>query len=453
MTCLDPFNNVPLGGSGKPDHPIQIAAPHRNTDFDALACTIAATLLYPGALAVLPRSLNPNVRAFLSIHKDHFDTCNAKDIDLQRVGRLIVVDVNRWERLEGLSNLKKRKDLEIIVWDHHSNPSNIDTTECYQAETGAAITLMVQELKVRKTMISPIQATLFLTGLYEDTGHLTFPSTRPEDVYAAAWLMERGADLNVLGTFLRPAYGQRQKEILFEMVRNATRTRVAGYSVSIAHQQVDGHVDGLAVVVRMYRELVNVDAAFGIFNSSNGERCMVIGRSNVEGVNIGALMQALGGGGHPGAGSAMLRQVNPEAVQEMILELIQGNQQASVQVSDLMSFPVETVAADKSMREVADILHQKGCTGLPVVEAEKLAGVISRRDFRKLKRESQLDAPVKAFMSRDPVTIAPGLSPVAAARLMVKHDVGRLPVVEDGRLIGIVTRSDVMTYFYDLMPD
>jgi CBS domain-containing protein len=149
----------------------------------------------------------------------------------------------------------------------------------------------------------------------------------------------------------------------------------------------------------------------------------------------------------------MLRQVNPEAVEQMILELIQGNQQASVQVSDLMSFPVETVAADKSMREVADILHQKGCTGLPVVEAEKLAGVISRRDFRKLKRESQLDAPVKAFMSRDPVTIGPGINPLAAARLMVKHDVGRLPVVEDGRVIGIVTRSDVMTYFYDLMPD
>ncbi|MDY0312137.1 MAG: CBS domain-containing protein [Desulfobacterales bacterium] len=453
MTSLDPFNHLSFGGSADPDRPVQIATPHRNTDFDALACTIAATLLYPGALAVLPRSLNPNVRAFLSIHKDHFDTCNAKDIDLQQVGRLIVVDVNRWERLEGLSALKKRQDLEIIVWDHHNNPSNIDTTECYQSETGAAITLMVQELKVRKTMISPIQATLFLTGLYEDTGHLTFPSTRPEDAYAAAWLLERGADLNVLGTFLRPAYGQRQKEILFEMVRAATRTRVAGHTVSIAHQQVDGHVDGLAVVVRMYRELVNVDAAFGIFTSGNGDRCMVIGRSNVEGLNIGTLMHALGGGGHPGAGSAMLRQVNPQAVEEMILELIRGNQQASVQVSDLMSFPVETVPADMTMGEVAKVLHRKGCTGLPVVEAEKLVGVISRRDFRKLKRESQFDAPVKAFMSRDPVTIGPGISPVAAARLMVKHDVGRLPVVEDDRLIGIVTRSDVMTYFYDLMPD
>jgi len=39
------------------------------------------------------------------------------------------------------------------------------------------------------------------------------------------------------------------------------------------------------------------------------------------------------------------------------------------------------------------------------------------------------------------------------ARLMVKHDIGRLPVVENGRIIGIVTRSDAMAYFYDLLPD
>jgi nanoRNase/pAp phosphatase (c-di-AMP/oligoRNAs hydrolase) len=432
---------------------LQIVTTHRNTDFDALASVMAATLIYPGTVAVLPRSLNPNVRAFLSIHKDMFDHCLAKDIDLERVDRLVVVDTNRWERLEGLARLKKRHDLEIILWDHHANPGNIAASEAYQAETGAAITLLVQELRVRKQSISPIQATLFLTGLHEDTGHLTFPSTRPEDAYAAAWLMERGADLSVLGSFLRPAYGEKQKNVLFEMVRTARRTRVAGYTVSISRQQVDGHVDGLAVVVRMYRELVNVDAAFGIFTSPDGSRCMVIGRSQVDGLSIARIMQALGGGGHPGAGSAVLHEVNPEAVEEMILELIRGNQRASVQVSDMMSFPVHTVSVDYSMRQVANILREKGCTGLPVVDGETLVGVISRRDFRKLKRDSQFDAPVKAFMSTRVQTISPGASPMEAARIMVKHDVGRLPVVEDGRIIGIVTRSDAMLYFYDMVPD
>jgi CBS domain-containing protein len=56
-------------------------------------------------------------------------------------------------------------------------------------------------------------------------------------------------------------------------------------------------------------------------------------------------------------------------------------------------------------------------------------------------------------MSTKVQTIAPGLSPIHAARLMMRHDVGRLPVVAEGRIIGIITRSDTMLYFYDLLPD
>ncbi|NJL58517.1 MAG: CBS domain-containing protein [Desulfobacteraceae bacterium] len=82
----------------------------------------------------------------------------------------------------------------------------------------------------------------------------------------------------------------------------------------------------------------------------------------------------------------------------------------------------------------------------------KLMGVISRRDFRKIRKESNLNSPVKAYMSVNPITIEPGKSPMQAARMMVKHDIGRLPVVDNGQIIGILTRSDVMTYFYDLLP-
>jgi len=199
-----------------------------------------------------------------------------------------------------------------------------------------------------------------------------------------------------------------------------------------------------------------VDAAFGLFVSAekNGARkCMVIGRSDNDGLDVGALMKSLGGGGHPGAGSAMLKNVNPEAVAGMIVDLIQGNQQSSVQISDLMSFPVFAVAPDTPMQTVANMLHQRGCTGLPVVDNGRLVGIISRRDFKKIRRQDRLQAPVKAFMNTQVITIEPGKSPMEAARIMVRHDIGRLPVVENERMIGIITRSDAMTYFYDLLPD
>ena len=87
------------------------------------------------------------------------------------------------------------------------------------------------------------------------------------------------------------------------------------------------------------------------------------------------------------------------------------------------------------------------------MSGEKVVGVISRRDFKKVRKDSQLSSPVKAFMSTRTILVGPEESLSQAVRLIVKHDVGRLPVVKNDQIIGIVTRSDAMRYYYDLLPD
>jgi len=432
---------------------MQIVTTHKNTDFDGFASVIAATLLFPESVAVLPKTLNPNVKAFLSIHKELFATRTPGDVDAKQVERLIVVDTNSWSRLDRMDSLRGRKGIEVWVWDHHLEKGSIQAHRSCIEPVGATTTLLVRELKAKRKILTPMQATLLLAGIYEDTGSLGFPSTRAEDAYAAGWLLERKADLNILSTFLKPAYSEKHKAILFQMLQHAKRSRVKGHSVSINQMSVEGHVDGLAVVLRMYMEILNVDAAFGVFFDREKDRCMVIGRSQSEELDVGAIMRSMGGGGHHRAGSAQVRGISPDAVGQQILERIKGHQQASVQISDLMSFPVHTVTAATRMEEVAMILRAKGVTGLPVVEKEKIVGMISRRDFRKMRKESQIASPVKAYMSNEVLSIAPSQSPMQAVQLMVQHDIGRLPVVEDGRLIGIITRSDVMRYYYDLLPD
>jgi len=402
----------------------------------------------------MPKSVNPNVKAFLSLHKDLFSWIEKPLVSLNQVERLIVVDTGMWERLNGLEQLRKHEDLEILVWDHHhmQKPSIKADWQCI-APIGANITLMLRCIKAEGLQLSPIQATLFLAGLYEDTGHLTFPGTTAEDAYCAGYLLSHGADLNIITKFLRPGYGEKQKSILFEMLKSARRDRINGHSVSISTLDLDGHVDGLALVVGMYRDIMNVDAAFGIFSHPDTKKCIVIGRSDAENLNVGDIMRSLGGGGHPGAGSAMLREAKPAAIEQMICDLIAGNNQASVRVSDLMSFPVHTIDAKTTMEQAAQILRVKGCTGLPVMQDGKLVGMLSRRDFKKIRKPSQLQSPVKAFMGTDIRTVEPFRSPLQAARIMGRHEIGRLPVIENGELIGIVTRSDVMHYFYDLLPE
>lgn len=429
-----------------------IITTHKATDFDAFASVVAGTLLYPDAVPVLPKAINPNVKAFLSIHKDLFEMHTAADINCDEVKTLIVTDTNHWNRLDGLSELQQRDDLEIIVWDHHTGGNITATWKC-QEKTGATITLLIHRLKKDKIALTPMHATLFLAGLYEDTGGLTFPSTTPRDAYAAAFLLEQKADLRILNSFLRPAYGQKHKNILSEMLKSASRLKIRGFTISINQTSISGHVSNLAVVVHMYREILNLDVAFGIFIDHQQDKCIIIGRSSIEDINIAKIMHTLGGGGHIAAGSAVIKSGNPDEIEKRIITMIRGNQISSVLVGDLMSFPVFSVSPDILMEDVAQLLRKKGCTGVPVVENDEMVGIISRRDFKRLKKNKQIKSPVKAFMNRACITITPDQSPVDAARLMVKHDIGRLPVVQDGKVIGIITRSDTMRYFYDLLPD
>ncbi len=426
---------------------------HKNTDFDALASLIASTLLYPSAEPILPKALNINVRRFLSIHKDHFSFKTAGEVDPETITRLIVVDTNSWDRIEGLGSLAERVDLNIDLWDHHLQSGDIRATWSRIKPVGAAVTLLVAEIRKRKKSLSPIEATLFAAGIYEDTGNMTFPSTTAQDAKATAFLLEQGADLNLIKNILRPVYGPKQKDILSEMLQKEKRVRLNGHEVAFNRVSIEGHTPGLSVVVDMYQEIANVDVSFGIFEESGRHHTILIGRSTVESLDIGAIMRQMGGGGHPSAGSALLKGVPPETIEKWCLELMSAPGRTSVKISDLMSYPVLTVSPKTAMREAALLFREKGCTGLPVLDGEILMGMITRRDFRKGRRPCRMDRPVKAVMTSKVVWIGPEGSVDRAARLMVKHDIGRIPVIDKGKLIGIVTRSDIMRYYYDMLPD
>jgi nanoRNase/pAp phosphatase (c-di-AMP/oligoRNAs hydrolase) len=431
---------------------MRIITTHKNADFDAFASLMAASVIYPDAVPVLPKTVNPNVKAFLSIHKDLFITSQLSEIDQNEVDSLIIVDASSWKRLEKLKKLKEKKKLEVIIWDHHTEGDIKSTWECVE-ETGAAVTLLVHEIIKNRKLITPIMATLFLIGIYEDTGNLTFSSTTSLDVSACAFLLDRKADLNVMNSFLRQTYGERQKKILFEMMDNAIRKTINGYRLCFSIVDIQGHISNLSVVVSMFRGLENVDGAFGIFVDE--KKCIIIGRSGIDGLDIGKLMRNIGGGGHPGAGSAQIKSefLQAEAVVELLCELIEGNQRSSISLSDIMSYPVYFVSPKTTMEDLGSLLREKGCTGVPVVENDCIIGVISRRDFKKIRKTEQMQSPVKAFMSPEVKSISSDKSPLEAARMMIKYDIGRVPVTDNNKMIGIITRTDTMRFYYDLLPD
>ncbi len=115
-------------------------------------------------------------------------------------------------------------------------------------------------------------------------------------------------------------------------------------------------------------------------------------------------------------------------------------------VEQFMTRDILTVQPDESVRRAAILMDWGRVRHVPVEEDEKLVGIVSYRTIIKLVAESGLDEdeflPVREVMKPDPISIPPSMPSVDAIRLMNEKGIGSLPVVEDGRLVGIVTEHD-----------
>jgi tRNA nucleotidyltransferase (CCA-adding enzyme) len=428
---------------------MQIAVTHTNTDFDALASLVAATYLYPDAIGVLPSQLRPNIKSFLALHRDLFKICSVREVDLERITGLIVVDTNNWGRLERLASLQQRRGLSIVLWDHHMKGGNIDPSWKCQEPAGSTITLMLRDIKKHDHALSPMHATLFLMGIYEDTGNLGYPSTTAEDAYAAGFLLENGADLNVAAAYLSSSFDGGHTDVLTKMLDSSRTHTFGGYDVGVLLVQVESSLTMLSSVVAKYKEIKGLDAALGIFTTGS-DRCMVIGCAGAQGIDIGGIMRKLGGGGHTGAGSAMVRSEDAESVRQRVIELIaEQMNRPRTWVRDIMSQPEVFAPSTTSVRDARSMVEGARSRTVLVLDDGRFCGLISKEECNKAKTGSQLKAPVKGLMRTNIPLVRPDDVPREALRLMTEAETGVLPVIEDGRLVGVVTRTDLILHIYE----
>jgi CBS domain-containing protein len=123
------------------------------------------------------------------------------------------------------------------------------------------------------------------------------------------------------------------------------------------------------------------------------------------------------------------------------------NALAHLRVAQAMNSNVVTIAPGAAIQRAARLMAGNRFGGLPVVDADRLVGVITESDiFRALGAYQSDGAPVslvRQWMTPDPITVGPKTKEPAARQLMTERHVRHLPVVEDGRLLGILSLGDV----------
>lgn len=417
---------------------------HEQPDFDALASLALARRLHPDGRIALPGALSPEIRSCVRLYRDRLDPREADEAAREPFDELVVVDTADATRLGPFA--RRLANVGITVYDHHPPASAGDVLPAGRGvvdRVGATVTLLVRELRRVEDDLPPELASLALLGLHEDTGGFSFDLTTAEDHEAASWLLSRGGTLELMRRFARGIRSEEHDRFRSRMLQEAEVVDVAGRPVAVAAFDWSPY---LAEVAGMANELLDLHGSDASLLAVRMEgRTLLFARAAGEAVDVGAaLREAVGGGGHGGAAFARSDDSLLRA-KEKVLNAFAHHTRPPLRARELMSRPVRTIRADGSVHDAARLLLRYGHNGLPVVGDDgQVVGVLSRRDVERALTHGLGRSAVSGFMGTPPVAAAPDDTLEALETLVAERNVGRLPILENGRLIGIVTRSDLL---------
>jgi tRNA nucleotidyltransferase (CCA-adding enzyme) len=410
---------------------------HENADFDALGALLGAKKCYPEAIPILPRRLNRNVRDFCALYGEALPFTRPEDLPRCHFRQVVVVDSQGIQSARGLT-----PKTQIHFVDHHPLNRELKPGMTFSGgEAGATTTLFVEQISERDLPLTPIEATLLLLGIYEDTGALSYVTTTPRDARAAARLLEHGAQLAIVNDFLHPPLTEAQHKLYQRLIEKIETIQVAGHAIAIAAARADTYVEEVSTLAHQLRAVYDPSALFLLVQME--DHIQLVARSERAEIDVAAIAGAFGGGGHDKAAAALMRGLTLRQAKTKLTKLLKAAVKPALLVRHIMSFGAHTLETTATVAQAAEAMNRYGHEGFPVVQRGRLVGVVTRREIDRAARHKLLNAPIKNLMQK-PAAVSPDDSLDKLRAVMTGSDLGQVPVVKDHRIIGIVTRTDLI---------
>ncbi len=433
---------------------------HEQADFDALGAALGAYLMNEKAHPVTPRRMNRNVRSFLTLYGAELPFVDARDLPNEPIQNVTLVDTQSLITLKGMS---QRTAVQVV--DHHTlRPDLPENWNVSIDRTGACTTLFVEGLREHNGVLDPVHATLLLLGIYEDTGSLSYTSTTPRDVRAAAFLLEQSASLQILSRYLNPPLSDEQRQVYDRMLSTADRHMINGQNILVARAHAEDLVDEISTIAHKLRDLLDPDALFLLVHTGEGIR--LVARSVTNNVDVSRVAEHFGGGGHGRAAAALIRTTEStneqgetvrlpslEEVHTDLLRILPDHVHPSLTVRQVMSPRPLVLTPETSAERAAQLMQRYGYEGYPVVQDGQVKGLLTRRAVDRALSH-RLNLPASSLMESGEVTVSPQDAIEHLRRVMSDSGWGQIPVVdpETGKIIGIVTRTDLLKNMTDAAP-
>jgi len=428
---------------------MDVIATHSNADFDGLASMVAARKLYPQAKLVIPAGGQETLRNFLAVHD--LGISKLKDLDLSQITRLVLVDTQEPDRIGALKSCVENPSVEIVVFDHHvdeGSPCAGRSEKSIVQAVGATTTILIEQLRQQHIMVTPFEATVMALGLYEETGSFTFASTTSRDLEAGAFLVEAGADLNMVADTLRRPLDPDAIALLNDLLEHTEVHYLEGRKVLVATSTIDRCRGEAAGVVHMLAELQGVDAV--VVAVMMEDRVEVIGRSRRPEIDVGWIAREFGGGGHAVAAAATIKKQTLAEVKERVVQLLTTHYRPTLLAQDVMTQPVKAIGVDTPVTEAGQRMTTYGINVFPILdEKDRYAGLVSRELIQKALFHRLGKMAVRDIMQTDAYAANPETPFHDIEVTMIERNQRFVPVVKGAKVIGVITRTDLLRTLHD----
>ncbi|HUS85108.1 MAG TPA: CBS domain-containing protein [Anaerolineales bacterium] len=419
---------------------MHLVCTHEQADFDAVASLLGVRLLDPEAMPVLPRRVNRNVRAFVTLYGDHLPFVEFGELPRSRVEQITIVDTQSSPSFKGV-----HAGTKVHLIDHHPRGEDLDSSwSTHIEEVGATATLLVEEVQEVGRNLSPVQATLLLLGIYEDTGSLSYASTTPRDMRASAWLLERGANLNLVGEFLNHPLSNGQRDLYDRLLESIETHVYHGFSILVACGEERGLVEEISTLAHKLRDVFDPDGLFVLVGLDGSVQ--LVARSTIDELDVGAVAEHFGGGGHARAAAALIRKRNSAQVRDELLEFLGSLIEPAPTVGEIMSRDPQLLRPNAKISDVGERMQRFGHEGYPIVESGRVCGLLTRRAVDRALSHGMGSQAVSRIMEAGDLVVRMDDSVNHLQKVMIEHGWGQVPVVdpESGEIVGIVTRTDLL---------
>ena len=422
---------------------------HEQADFDAIASLLGGFLLNRNSTPVLPRRINRNVRSFLDLYAAELPFIEVQDFSAPQIDTVTLVDTQSLITLKGMG-----KKTSVHVIDHHKLRSNIPSEwDIFIHELGACSTIFIESIQENDMPLTVVQATLLLLGIYEDTGSLTFTRTTPRDVRAVSYLLEQGASLQIANDYLYPPLSKEQRRVFDQLLRKSRTVHIQGCDIVLSKANAEQMVDEISSAAHKLVDLLDPDALILTISTSEGIR--MVARSTTNQIDVSRIAEYFGGGGHKRASAALIRRDQIELDSENIsyldtvfdelIRILPEFVEPAITVGQIMSRNPLILSPTQTAEEAAKLMQKYGYEGFPVVENGKIAGLLTRRAVDR-SLAHRLNLQVSSLMQAGDVWVKTSDTLEKLQYIMSVNEWGQVPVKDPQtqQIVGIVTRTDLI---------